>query len=742
MLHGYAHCEMLFEKGEPRDFVYIDVNPLFEELTGLKDVVGRRVTEVIPGIWESDPELFQTYRRVAETGNPERFETYVESLGVWFSISAYSPEKGHFVALFDNITERKRAEEALKAAEQRFRSLIEGSRDTIGVMEPGGTIRFVSAEVERLSGYRPEEITGQNAFAFVHPDDLPRLQARLEEILQGAVGPGPMPIPFRFRHRDGSWRFLEVVANNRVADLAVGGLVVNVRDVTERREAEESVQKLLSAVEQGGDAIFITDPDGAITYVNPAFERVYGFSKKETLGKTPQILRSGRYDEVFYERFWKTLLAGKTVRGEIVSRRRDGRLVTVEGSISPVLDAEGGRIGFVCVQNDVSEKKLLEEQLRQAQKMEAIGQLAGGVAHDFNNLLTTILGYSDLVLSRISEAHPIREDLEEIRRAGERAASLTRQLLAFSRRQVLEPKVLDLNVLVRDLQKMLRRLIGEDVDLVTALGEAIGPVRADPGQIEQVVLNLAVNARDAMPRGGILTIETADVELDESYALEHAPVQSGSYVMLAVADTGTGMSAETKSHMFEPFFTTKGKGKGTGLGLATVYGIVKQSGGYIWVYSELGRGTTFKIYLPRIDGSAEEAKRRSAAVRPAGGSETVLLVEDEEAVRALSRSILESYGYRVLEAEGPHAAMEMAQRHETPIQLILTDVVMPDMDGADLVSRLAPLHPEAKVLFMSGYTDDAVVRHGMITEGGHFLQKPFTPASLAAKVREVLDATS
>ncbi len=689
MFHGYAHCEMLFEKGEPRDFVYVDVNPLFEKLTGLKDVVGRRVTEVIPGIWESDPELFQTYRRVAETGNPERFETYVESLGVWFSISAYSPEKGHFVALFDNITERKRAEEALKAAEQRFRSLIEGSRDTIGVMEPGGTIRFVSAEVERLSGYRPEEITG-----------------------------------------------------NRVADLAVGGLVVNVRDVTERREAEESVQKLLSAVEQGGDAIFITDPDGAITYVNPAFERVYGFSKKETLGKTPQILRSGRYDEVFYERFWKTLLAGKTVRGEIVSRRRDGRLVTVEGSISPVLDAEGGRIGFVCVQNDVSEKKLLEEQLRQAQKMEAIGQLAGGVAHDFNNLLTTILGYSDLVLSRISEAHPIREDLEEIRRAGERAASLTRQLLAFSRRQVLEPKVLDLNVLVRDLQKMLRRLIGEDVDLVTALGEAIGPVRADPGQIEQVVLNLAVNARDAMPRGGILTIETADVELDESYALEHAPVQSGSYVMLAVADTGTGMSAETKSHMFEPFFTTKGKGKGTGLGLATVYGIVKQSGGYIWVYSELGRGTTFKIYLPRIDGSAEEAKRRSAAVRPARGSETVLLVEDEEAVRALSRSILESYGYRVLEAEGPHAAMEMAQRHETPIQLILTDVVMPDMDGADLVSRLAPLHPEAKVLFMSGYTDDAVVRHGMITEGGHFLQKPFTPASLAAKVREVLDATS
>jgi two-component system cell cycle sensor histidine kinase/response regulator CckA len=387
-----------------------------------------------------------------------------------------------------------------------------------------------------------------------------------------------------------------------------------------------------------------------------------------------------------------------------------------------------------------AERKQMQEQLRLSQKMEAVGQLAGGIAHDFNNMLTAILGYADLLTNEVGKGSPLLESIGEIRKAGERAASLTRQLLAFSRRQVLEPKVLDLNALVENLENMLRRLIGEDVELVTVLDPGIGRVRADAGQLEQVIVNLAVNARDAMPKGGTLTIETKDVELDEAYAREHISVRPGRYVMLAVSDIGLGMSVETKSHMFEPFFTTKGKGKGTGLGLATVYGIVKQSGGYVWVYSELDLGTSFKIYLPRVEEAAEAEGARRLAEHATGGSETVLLVEDEQSVRTLVRRILESYGYTVIEASGAAQALEAARRWEGPIHLILTDVVMPEMGGSELAPRVAELRPDVRVIFMSGYTDDAILRQGLIAEGGHFLQKPFTPEVLARKVREVLNS--
>jgi CheY-like chemotaxis protein len=373
--------------------------------------------------------------------------------------------------------------------------------------------------------------------------------------------------------------------------------------------------------------------------------------------------------------------------------------------------------------------------------MEAVGRLAAGVAHDFNNLLTVVIGYSDLLLQRLSADDRMRPRMEEIKKAGDRAAYLTRQLLAFSRKQVLQPQILDLNSLVMNVDQMLRRVIGEDIELVTHLPPGLGRVKADPGQIEQVIMNLAVNARDAMPQGGQLTLEAANVELDSTYARSHESVLPGHYVMLAMTDTGTGMDAETQAHIFEPFFTTKEPGKGTGLGLSTVYGIVKQSGGNIWVYSEPGKGTTFKVYLPRVDQAVEPtAPGESAAGELSRGSETILLVEDEKAVRSLAREILESKGYQVLETDGAMKALEVGEGYKEHIHLLLTDVVMPQMGGRELAEHLAASHPETKVLYMSGYADNAVVQHRLLGPGTALLQKPFTAQALSRKLREVLDS--
>jgi PAS domain S-box-containing protein len=384
----------------------------------------------------------------------------------------------------------------------------------------------------------------------------------------------------------------------------------------------------------------------------------------------------------------------------------------------------------------------LQEQFRQSQKIEALGSLAGGIAHDFNNLLTVIKGYSQLSLIELKEGDPLKESIEEIQKATDRAAALTRQLLAFSRRQVMEMKVLDLNTILKDLEKMLRRVIGEDIKLVTLLAEDLGSVKTDPGQIEQVVVNLAVNSRDSMPKGGKLTIETANVELDEDYAHAHVAVTPGRYVMLSVSDTGVGMTREIRDRVFDPFFTTKVKGKGTGLGLSTVYGIVKQSEGNIWVYSEPDQGTTFKIYLPRVDEPLEELGKKELVKEILRGSETVLVVEDEEAVRKLAVRILQRQGYKVFDAPQGGDALLTCEQHKEPIHLMLPDVVMPGMRGYELAKRLEPLHPEMKVLYTSGYTDNAIVRHGVLEKEMHYIQKPFAVDGLARKVREVLDKDS
>src|SRR5881628_807776 len=617
--------------------------------------------------------------------------------------------------------EQARAEEARRQGEERFRALIEHGADVVALVAPDGTLLFASHSIERLLGFAPAELVGHPAFERVHPDDLLRINAALRDIV---ASPGtPAGLELRWRHKDGSWRHIDAVAVDRLAEAAV-------------RESEERYRTLVEGVR---DIIFALSPEGTIASLNPAFETIAGWRREEWVGRPFERLVHPEDLPLALE------LLGRVVRGELRPasqfrvRTAKGEYRVGEFSATPQLH-EGRLVGILGIGRDVTERVQLEQQLRQAQKMEAVGRLAGGIAHDFNNILTAITGYADLLLEDLAATDPRRQDAAEIHKAADRAAGLTRQLLAFSRQQVLQPTVLEVNKLVSDLEKMLRRLLGEDVALSTRLAPTTGRVKADPGQLEQVIMNLAVNARDAMPNGGKLTLETSNVDLDESYASDHYPARAGPFVLLAVSDTGIGMNEETQAHMFEPFFTTKEKGKGTGLGLATVYGIIKQSGGFIWVYSEVGHGTTFKLYLPRVEELAERAAAPAPArTRPARGTETVLVVEDEAPVRNVARQVLERHGYSVLEAPSAEAALDIATRYSGTIHLLLTDVVMPGLNGRELASRLADLRPDARVIFMSGYTDDAVTRHGVLEPGSAYVQKPFTPDAIARRVREVLD---
>ena len=511
-----------------------------------------------------------------------------------------------------------------------------------------------------------------------------------------------------------------------------------IRYAIERKRTETSLRWLTHAVDQSPASVIMTDTSGNIQYVNTRFTEITGYTLDEVRGENPRILKSGETPPETYRDLWTTLKQGKTWHGEILNRKKDGTLYWDAAWIAPLRDESGRVTHYLATQEDVTERRSLEAQLRQAQKMEAVGRLAGGVAHDFNNILTTIFGYAELLAGDLPADSPAREDAEEIRKAAERAAGLTRQLLAFSRQQMLEPAVLHLNDLLRDFEKMLRRLVSEDIELRLLTAPDLGNVRADPGQIEQVIMNLVVNARDAMPTGGKLLIETANAELTDQYAELHQPVVPGEYVRLAVSDTGIGMDAQTQARAFEPFFTTKERGKGTGLGLSTVYGIVKQSGGYIWAYSERHRGTTFKVYLPRVDAPADQLGRRDVTEGPLEGTETILLAEDDAMLRPLAKGLLERLGYTVLQAGDAREALSVAAAHEGEIHLLVSDVVMPGGSGRELADRLADVRPETRVLYVSGYTDEAIVHHGMLEPGIAFLHKPFTPGALARKIRQVL----
>lgn len=535
---------------------------------------------------------------------------------------------------------------------------------------------------------------------------------------------------------------LEKRVSERTAELARANRDLQ-EEIIERQQAEEALlqsriflDKIINSI---SDPIFVKDRKHRWVLLNDAFCTFMGLGRQELIGKSDYAIFPENEADVFWSKDEEVFVKGlENVNEEKIT---DGRMTThTIVTTKNLYEDEKGEKYIVGIIRDVCEQRRLEEQLRQSVKMEAIGTLAGGVAHDFNNLLTVILGYSDIALQRVGQDDPVVKNIEQIRKAGQRAALLTNQLLSFSRKQVVQPKVIHLNEVIADMEKMLKRLIGENIDLVSMLDPRLARVMADPGLIGQVIMNIAINARDAMPHGGKLTIETANVFLGEDYARHHFEAEPGHYVMLAFSDTGCGMSEATLSHVFEPFFTTKSKGKGTGLGLSVVFGIVKQSGGHIWVYSEPGSGTTFKIYLPSFEQDSEWLDRGAESQEPpTGGGETVLLVEDDDLVRDLAGISLRNYGYTVLEARDGYEALKTCSSHESLIHILVTDVVMPGMNGRQLAEGVKSLCPAMKILYISGYTDNAIVHHGVLDAGTAFLQKPLTPDSLARKVREVLD---
>ncbi|MBI4775515.1 MAG: PAS domain S-box protein [Deltaproteobacteria bacterium] len=628
----------------------------------------------------------------------------------------------------------------LSYSEARYRALFEGAGEGILIADiETKELKYANPAICKMLGYTEDELRRMSVKDIHTKNDLDRVISGFEA---GAKNGKGLAQDVPCLRQDGSIIFADFNSTRTLIE-GIPCNVAFVTDVTERKKSEdalkESEERFKTLFEYAPDAYYLHDLEGRLIDGNRAAERLIGYSKEELIGKSFMELGLLSAEELrkAAELLRKNVRGLATEPDEFILHRKDGKQVFVEVRTSPL--TIGGRNVVLGIANDISERKSLEQQLRQSQKLEAIGRLSGGIAHDFNNLLTTVIGNAELILEDIPDDDPVREGIHEIKNAGERAASLTRQLLAFSRKQVLQPTVVNLNQTVLDMEKMLGRMIGEDIEFRTVLSPDLGQIEADVGQLEQVIMNLVVNARDAMPKGGKITIETGNVNIDEGYARAHIAVTPGPYVTMSVSDTGFGMSRETQGMIFEPFFTTKGKGKGTGLGLSMVYGIVKQSNGNIWVYSELGKGTTFKIYLPRVEKSASETEWKAEKSEPPSGSETVLVVEDDQMVREFAVRVLQRYGYNVLIAANGEEAIEIARVHQGPIHLMLTDVVMPGISSRDMEESLKSFRPEMRVLYMSGYTDNAIVHHGVLDPGKAFLGKPFTPNSLGRKVREVLD---
>ena len=640
---------------------------------------------------------------------------------------------------------RESHKRALAASATRFQMLVEHSADGIVLTTVTGTLLYVSPAAARMFGRDAADLLGTSLRGYLHPDEVSSALERKRRLLEE---PGRRHVSvYRLVQPDGTARSIEVVLTNLIDNPAIGAIVNNIRDVTERTLAEEALvvanQRFTALFESGIIGILVGDESGVVHEANDTFLALLGYTREDFAAglvnwrnTTPPEWASWNAEATAeLERY------GRAKPREKEYFRKDRTRVPVLVGLAQM--NAGQRISFSI---DLTDRRRaadaiadLEKQFRQAQKMEAVGRLAGGVAHDFNNVLSVILSYGEMLLEDLEPIDPLRTHIEEIHKAGMRAADLTRQLLLFSRQQVLEPRVVDLNDVLASMDRMLQRILGADVDLVSLPTPALGRVRVDPTSVEQVIMNLVVNARDAMPTGGKLTMETANVVLDEAYAQSHLGVCAGRYVMLAVTDTGSGIEKETLGRIFEPFFTTKGSGKGTGLGLSTVFGVVQQSGGSIWVYSEVGKGTTFKIYLPRVD-AVVDVVRSAEPPTTLRGSETILLVEDDDQVRVVARGILRRGGYNVIDAHNPGEALLSAEEYRGTIHLLLSDVVMPQMSGPALAKRLASMRPEMKVLCMSGYTDDSIVRHGVLDARIAFVQKPITPDALMAKVREVLDA--
>lgn len=760
----------------------LSVNPALARMCGYSspEEMILRIQDMSQDLYADPQARVEFKRRMMEHGSVESFEYQLrrkDGARIWVSENARAVRvsNGEIVAYegsMEDITERKRSElerqvtfeiihavnvtdnldDLLYLVYQALRKVLYAENCFVALYEPSSGMFHFPFFIDQFDEAPPPQQVGRSCTAYVYRTGRAMLipQQVFDELaeqgeveLVGTPSPSWLGAPLRtpaatigvlvVQHYENETAYTERDLEFLVS---VGGQIAL---AIERKRAEEKIReseaRLRVLVEQLPAVLWTVGKDLRFTSALGAGLARLGLKPNQIVGVSLMD-----YFETNDQTFLPIAAHRRATKGEAVTFHVEWKGGSYTCHVEPLRTAEGELQGAICMALDITDRKQLEEQLRQAQKMEAVGRLAGGIAHDFNNLLMVIQGYADLMTERLAEGDPLRRNAEQIQTASQRATSLTRQLLAFSRKQMLAPKVLNVQSVVVDMEKILRRLIGEDIQLETSSVPDLGLIKADRSQIEQVIMNLAVNARDAMPEGGRLTIETANVELDKAAAHPPAVLSPGKYVMLAVTDNGCGMDAETQAHIFEPFFTTKEKGKGTGLGLATVYGIVKQSGGYVWVYTEPGRGTSFKVYLPRIEDEQTARGRdgKSDAQELPRGSETVLLVEDEKGVRELAREYLELTGYTVIAAEDGHTALELAAMHVGPIQLLMTDVVMPGISGRELAGRVKTIRPEIKVLFMSGYTDQAVVHHGILDTDAALLQKPFTMAALAAKLREIL----
>ena len=717
------------------------VNPFLTNLLGYSemDLLGKKLWEIGP--FEGTGKGKVAFRQLQsqeyiryddlplETRDGRSIDVEVVSNRYW------SGEENVIQCHIRDITERKRTEKARQTSDERYQALFEYALDGIVIADRQSCYLEANASICRMLGYSRDELVGLYASDIVVPSEVPHIRPALAAI----VGALEYHRDWQFRRKDGSVFTAEVMATA----LPDGNLMAMIRDVTARNDADEALRKtderLRFALKNAHVGIWDLDYTSGALQWSDVMETQFGLAHG-TFGGTFDAFvgcihaedRAAVLDEI-----GSALKTGGDFSVLHRTTHADGRVLWLSGSGRILLDEAGRPLRAVGISQDVTERHTLETQFQQAQKMEAVGRLAGGVAHDFNNLLTVILGFCELLLADVSLHDPRRVDIGEIQKAGTRAAGLTRQLLAFSRKQIIEPTLLDLNAILADMRPMLGRLIREDVRIMVGVGVDLAPVKADRGQVEQVVLNLAVNAQDAMPNGGTLRIETTNVELDEHYAAMHFAVKPGPYVAITVTDSGTGMSSDLLGHLFEPFFTTKEPGKGTGLGLPTVHGIVTRSGGSVNVYSEVGLGTSVKVYFPRAAAGATAIDEAPAAPS-AGGRETVLVVEDAEGLRKLTKRLLERQGYAVVVAADGAAALRLFEENPS-IDVVLTDVVMPGASGPELTKQLLDSHPGLKVIFMSGYTDEAIVQHGVIKPGIAFLHKPFTSDALGRKLREVLD---
>lgn len=635
------------------------------------------------------------------------------------------------IGLID-ITERKHAEQKLKRQTAILTAVLNSPNETVALLDTNGAVLEVNSKGAERFGMLPEEMVGRNVCSLIPEPVAGNGRKIFEEIMRTGQ-------PVHFEDRRGNTDYANSVYP--VMDPQSGellGVTIFASDITERKQAEAERGRLMAAIEQVAEAIVVTDTQGSIQYVNPAFESITGYTRSEAVGRNPRFLKSGEHDEEFYKQLWGTITAGRVWSGRIINKRKDGRIYYEEATISPVKEASGKVTNFVAVNRDITEHLNLSKQLQQAQKMEAVGNLAGGVAHDFNNVLQVVLGYSELLLSDEKLTHLQRSDLHKVHDSARRGADLVKRLLTFSRKSEIAPKPLNLNRCISDFRKMLERTVPKMIDIQLILAKELNTINADPTQVDQVLMNLAVNARDAMPDGGKLIFETANIVLDDDYAKTHLEAGPGRHILLTVSDTGSGMNRQTLEHIFEPFFTTKGVGEGTGLGLAMVHGIVKQHGGHIRCYSEPGHGTIFNIYFPAVV-SEEDTEHTSVIPMPRGGSETILLVDDEEMIRDLASRILKKAGYRVIEASDGKEALDIYYQRADEISLVLLDLIMPKMGGRECLQGLLEFNPTLKVIVASGYSANGPSKDALSKGAKGFVNKPYDVRQVLEVIRSVLD---